>query len=139
MASFNKCILAGNLTRDPVLTYTPKGMAVCKIGLAINRNWTNEAGEKKEEATFVDVDVFGRTAENVAQYCKKGSSVLVEGRLKLDSWEDKQSGQKRSKLGVVGETIQFLGSKGDKAREHPTSNIQQPTSNAGEADEGVPF
>ena len=110
MASFNKVILVGNLTRDPELRYTPKGTAIAKFGLAVNRVWTNEAGEKKEEVTFVDIDVFGRTAENVAQYMRKGSPLLVEGRLRLDQWDDKQTGQKRSKLGVVGEIIQFLGS-----------------------------
>jgi len=110
MASFNKVILVGNLTRDPELRYTPKGTAIAKFGLAVNRVWTNEAGEKKEEVTFIDIDVFGRTAENVAQYMRKGSPMLVEGRLRLDQWDDKQTGQKRSKLGVVGEVIQFLGS-----------------------------
>ena len=83
-------------------------MAIAKIGLAVNRNWTNEAGEKKEEVTFVDVDVWGRTAENVGQYMRKGSPILIEGRLRLDQWDDKQSGQKRSKLGVTAETVQFL-------------------------------
>ena len=110
MASFNKVILVGNLTRDPELRYTPKGIAIAKIGLAVNRVWTNEAGEKKEEVTFVDVDVFGRTAENVGQYMRKGRPILIEGRLRLDQWDDKQTGQKRSKLGVVAETVQFLGS-----------------------------
>jgi single-strand DNA-binding protein len=110
MASYNKVILVGNLTRDPELRYTPKGMAIAKIGLAVNRNWTSESGEKKEEVTFVDVDIFGRTAENVAQYMKKGRPILIEGRLRLDQWDDKQTGQKRSKLGVVAETVQFLGS-----------------------------
>jgi single-strand DNA-binding protein len=110
MASFNKVILVGNLTRDPELRYTPKGMAIAKVGLAVNRNWTSESGEKKEEVTFVDVDIFGRTAENVAQYMKKGRPILIEGRLRLDQWDDKQTGQKRSKLGVVGEVVQFLGS-----------------------------
>ena len=110
MANFNKVILAGNLTRDPELRYTPKGTAIAKVGLAVNRVWTNEAGEKKEEVTFVDVDIFGRTAENVGQYMRKGRPMLVEGRLKLDQWDDKQTGQKKSKLGVVAETVQFLGS-----------------------------
>ena len=110
MASFNKVILVGNLTRDPELRYTPKGTAIAKIGLAVNRNWTSESGEKKEEVTFVDVDVFGRTAENVSQYMRKGRPILVEGRLRLDQWDDKQTGQKRSRLGVVAETVQFLGS-----------------------------
>jgi single-strand DNA-binding protein len=110
MANFNKVILVGNLTRDPELRYTPKGMAIAKVGVAINRSWTSESGEKKEEVTFVDVDIFGRTAENVAQYMKKGRPILIEGRLRLDQWDDKQTGQKRSKLGVVGEVVQFLGS-----------------------------
>jgi single-strand DNA-binding protein len=92
------------------LRYTPKGTAIAKIGLAVNRVWTNEAGEKKEEVTFVDVDVFGRTAENVGQYMRKGRPILIEGRLRLDQWDDKQTGQKKSKLGVVAETVQFLGS-----------------------------
>ena len=109
MASFNKVILMGNLTRDPELRYTPKGTAIAKIGLAVNRVWTNEAGEKKEEVTFVDVDVFGRTAENVGQYMRKGRPIMIEGRLKLDQWDDKTTGAKRSKLGVVAETVQFLG------------------------------
>jgi single-strand DNA-binding protein len=112
MASFNKVILVGNLTRDPELRYTPKGTAIAKIGVAVNRVWTNEAGEKKEEVTFVDVDVFGRTAENVGQYMRKGRPILIEGRLRLDQWDDKQTGQKKSRLGVVAETVQFLGSPG---------------------------
>jgi single-strand DNA-binding protein len=110
MASFNKVILVGNLTRDPELRYTPKGTAIAKIGVAVNRVWTSESGEKKEEVTFVDVDVFGRTAENVGQYMRKGRPILIEGRLRLDQWDDKQTGQKKSKLGVVAETVQFLGS-----------------------------
>ncbi len=109
MANFNKVILAGNLTRDPELRFTPKGMAICKFGLAINRAWTNEAGEKKEEVTFVDVDAFGRQAETIAQYLKKGGGVMIEGRLRLEQWDDKQTGQKRSKLGVVVEGFQFIG------------------------------
>ena len=111
MASFNRVILAGNLTRDPELRYTPKGLAISKIGLAVNRTWKNEAGETKEEVTFVDVDSFGRQAEVIAQYFKKGSPILVEGRLRLDQWDDKQTGQKRSKLGVVLEGFSFLDSK----------------------------
>jgi single-strand DNA-binding protein len=112
MANFNKVILAGNLTRDPELRYTPKGTAVAKFGLAINRNWTTETGEKKEEVTFVDIDSFGRQAEVISQYLKKGRPVLVEGRLKLDQWDDKQTGQKRSRLGVVLESFSFLDSGG---------------------------
>jgi single-strand DNA-binding protein len=112
MANFNKVILAGNLTRDPELRYTPKGTAIAKLGLAINRTWKNDAGETKEEATFVDVDAFGRQAEVIAQYMRKGRPILIEGRLRLDQWEDKQTNQKRSKLGVVLESFSFIDSKG---------------------------
>ena len=130
MASFNKVILVGNLTRDPELRYTPKGTAIAKIGLAVNRVWTNEAGEKKEEVTFVDVDVFGRTAENVGQYMRKGRPILVEGRLRLDQWDDKQTGQKKSKLGVVAETVQFLGSPAGEGGGAPAPARQRPAAAA---------
>ena len=109
MANFNKVMLMGNLTRDPEVRYTPKGTALATIGLAVNRNWTNEAGEKKEEVTFVDVEVWGRQAETIGQYLSKGRPIFVEGRLKLDQWDDKESGQKRSKLKVVCENFQFIG------------------------------
>ncbi len=111
MASFNKVILAGNLTRDPQLRYTPKGTAIANFGLAVNRTWKTETGETKEEVTFVDVDAFGRQAEVVAQYMKKGRPFLVEGRLKLDSWEDKNTHQKQSKLKVVLEGFSFIDSQ----------------------------
>jgi single-strand DNA-binding protein len=110
MASYNKVILVGNLTRDPELRYTPKGLAIAKIGLAINRTWKTETGETKEDVTFVDIDAFGKQAETIGQYLKKGRPILVEGRLRLDQWDDKQTGQKRSKLGVILETFQFLDS-----------------------------
>jgi len=109
MANFNRVILAGNLTRDPELRYTPKGMAIAKITLAINRSWKSETGEAKEEVTFVDIDAFGKQAETIGQYLKKGSPLLMEGRLRLDQWDDKQTGQKRSRLGVVLDAFQFLG------------------------------
>jgi single-strand DNA-binding protein len=112
MASFNKVILAGNLTRDPELRYTPNGKAIAKFALAVNRNWTSETGEKKEEVTFIDIDAFGRQAEVISQFMKKGRPLLVEGRLKLDQWDDKQTGQKRSRLGVVLESFTFLDSGG---------------------------
>jgi single-strand DNA-binding protein len=111
MASFNKVILLGNLTRDPEVRYTPKGTAVAELGMAVNRVYTAENGEKREETTFVDVTLWGRTAEIAGEYLKKGRPVFIEGRLQLDSWEDKQSGQKRSKLKVVGEGLQLLGSR----------------------------
>ena len=113
MANFNKVILAGNLTRDPELRYTPKGVAIAKLGMAINRSWRTETGEMKEEVTFVDVDAFGKTAETIGKYLKKGRPILMEGRLRLDTWEDKQTNQKKSKLGVVLETFQFIDSKPD--------------------------
>jgi single-strand DNA-binding protein len=112
MANFNKVILAGNLTRDPELRYTPKGSAVVKFTLAINRTWKNEAGENKEEVSFVDVEAWGRQAEVIAQYMRKGRPFLVEGRLKQDTWEDKTTHQKQSKLKVVLEGFSFIDSKG---------------------------
>jgi single-strand DNA-binding protein len=127
MANFNKVILAGNLTRDPELKYTAKGMAIAKLGLAINRTWKNEAGETKEEVTFVDVNAFGRTAEIIAQYLKKGRPILIEGRLRLEQWEDKQTNQKRSKLAVVLDNFQFLdsgrpdGAPSEAARSRPVA------------------
>ena len=111
MASFNKVILMGNLTRDPEVRYTPKGSAVTDIGLAVNRVYSTDNGEKREETTFVDVTLWGRTAEIAGEYLKKGRPVLIEGRLQLDSWDDKQSGQKRSKLKVIGEGMQLLGGR----------------------------
>jgi len=111
MASLNKVMLIGNLTRDPEIKYTPKGTAIADIGLAVNRNYTTESGEKREEVTFIDVTLWGRTAEIVGEYCKKGRPLFVEGRLQLDQWEDKQTNQKRSKLKVVADNIQLLGSR----------------------------
>jgi single-strand DNA-binding protein len=121
MANFNKVILAGNLTRDPDLRYTPKGVAIAKLGLAINRSWKTETGEPKEEVTFVDVDAFGKQAETIGQYLKKGRPILIEGRLRLDQWDDKQTGQKRSRLGVVLESFQFLdsGNRGEGGGDAP--------------------
>ncbi len=111
MANFNKVMLMGNLTRDPEVRYTPKGTAVAEIGLAINRYFQGEGGEKREETTFVDVTLWGRTAEIAGEYLKKGRPVFIEGRLQLDTWDDKTSGQKRSKLKVVGEGMQLIGSR----------------------------
>lgn len=141
MASFNKVILMGNVTRDPELRYTPKGMAIAKIGLAVNRTWRNEAGETKEEVTFVDIDAFGRQAETIGQYIKKGSPLFVEGRLKLDQWDDKQTGQKRSRLGVVLDNFQFIGAPrgegggADAPRRAPSAPTSAPASSAPPATE----
>jgi len=115
MANFNKVILAGNLTRDPELRYTPKGTAVVKMGMAINRTWKSETGEAKEEVTFVDVEAWDRQAEVIAQYMRKGRPILVEGRLKLDTWEDKNTHQKVSKLKVRLESFSFIDSKAPDA------------------------
>ena len=111
MASYNKVFLLGNLTRDPEVRYTPKGSAVADLGIAVNRQYTLDTGEKREEVTFVDVTFWGRTAEVAGEYLKKGRSVFIEGRLQLDTWDDKQSGQKRSKLKVIGEMMQMLGGR----------------------------
>ncbi|MDF2375641.1 MAG: single-stranded DNA-binding protein [Verrucomicrobiales bacterium] len=113
MPNLNKVMLIGNLTRDPEVRYTPKGSAVTDIGLAINRNYTLDDGERREETTFVDVTFWGRQAEVIGEYMKKGRPMYVEGRLNLDQWEDKTSGQTRTKLKVVGENFQFLGGRDD--------------------------
>jgi single-strand DNA-binding protein len=110
MASLNRVMLIGNLTRDPEQRFTPKGTAVVEIGLAINRRYLVE-NETKEEVTYVDITFWGRQAETINQYCKKGRSLYVEGRLQLDTWDDKTTGQKRSRMRVVGESFQFLGQR----------------------------
>jgi len=114
MASFNRVILVGNLTRDPQVRYTPSGTAVAEIGLAVNRTWFDkQTNSKREETTFVDVTLWARDAEVAGEYLAKGRQVLVEGRLQLDTWDDKQSGQKRSKLRVICERLVMLGSRAD--------------------------
>jgi single-strand DNA-binding protein len=119
MPNLNRVHLIGNLTRDVELRHTPKGTAVAELGLAINRVWTDEQNVKREETTFVDVTLWGRTAEVSHQFLHKGSPVFIEGRLQLDTWDDKQTGQKRSKLRVVGEHMQLLGSKETSAAAPP--------------------
>ena len=114
MASFNKVILVGNLTRDPEVRYTPGGTAVSDIGLAVNRTWFDkQSNQRREDVTFVDITLWGRQAEVAGEYLAKGRSVLIEGRLHLDQWEDKTTGKKQSKLKVVGENMTMLGSKSD--------------------------
>lgn len=154
MANFNKVLLMGNLTRDPEVRYTPKGTAIATLGLAVNRTWSTEAGEKKEEVTFVDVDVWGRQAETIGQYMSKGRPIFIEGRLKLDQWDDKESGQKRSKLKVVCENFQFLGApKGgaEISEQAPPGNSRAPQRGrpasppaaeeapSGEGEDNIPF
>jgi single-strand DNA-binding protein len=109
MASLNKIYLMGNLTRDPELRHTPSGTAVCKIGLAVNRRFTTAQGEQRDETCYVDIEAWGRTAEQCNQYLRKGSSAFIEGRLRMDQWEDKATGQKRSRLLVHAENVQFIG------------------------------
>ncbi|MEO2015035.1 MAG: single-stranded DNA-binding protein, partial [Fuerstiella sp.] len=114
MASFNKVILVGNVTRDLELRYTAGGTAVTEVSLAINRQWTDRStNERKEETTFVEVTLWGRTAEVAAGHLSKGRPCMIEGRLQLDQWENKETGKKRSKLKVVGDQLQLLGSRGD--------------------------
>jgi single-strand DNA-binding protein len=111
MANLNKVMLMGNLTRDPQLKYLPNQTPVVEFGLAVNRRWKGPNGEDKEETTFVDISAFARTAEVINQYFTKGKPIFIEGRLKFDSWEDKQGGGKRSKLTVVAENFQFIGGR----------------------------
>ena len=121
MASFNKVILMGNLTRDPEMRVTPNGHSICKLGLAVSRTYSTRDGERREETAFVDIDAFGKQAEVIAKYMRKGRPIMVEGRLKLDQWESNE-GQKRSKLGVVLENFQFLGSRDDNQEGYENSS-----------------
>src|SRR3954452_15982529 len=111
MASYNKVLLMGNLTRDPALKYLPNQTPVVDFGVACNRKFKTQSGEEREEVTFVDCSVFGRTAEVINQYCQKGKPIFIEGRLKYDQWEDKQGGGKRSKLSVHIDNFQFIGGR----------------------------
>lgn len=112
MANLNKVMIIGNLTRDPEVKHTPSGKVVAELGFAINRVWYNDQNQKQEDTTFVDVTLWGRLAEIAQQYLTKGSQAYIEGRLQLDTWDDKATGQKRSKMRVLGESLQLLGSKG---------------------------
>jgi len=112
MPNLNRVFLMGNLTRDPELRYTPNNTAIVRIGVAVNRRWRNQAGEDQEETTFVDCDAFGRTAEVISQYLKKGRPIFIDGRLRLDQWQDKE-GNNRSKMLVVIENFQFVDSRGE--------------------------
>ena len=113
-ASYNKVFLMGNLTRDPETRVTPGGMTITKLGLAVNRRYRTKEGEQREEVTFVDIDAFGNQAETIQKYCTKGSGIFVEGRLRLDQWQDKNTGDNRSKLGVVLEGFQFVGGRNEE-------------------------
>lgn len=143
MANLNRVMLIGNCTRDPEQKFTPKGTAVTELGLAVNRTWTDE-GQKREETTFIDVTLWGKVAEIAGKYLKKGNPVYIEGRLTLDTWDDKQTGQKRSKLKVTGDNIQLLGGKPQEGQPRPAQNEApkpppgQPDYDEPEADK-VPF
>ena len=127
MASYNKVILMGNLTRDPETRVTPNGATICKIGIAVNRTYyDSHTNERKEDVTFVDCDAFGKTAEAIGRYMSKGKCVLIDGRLRLDQWEDKQSGQQRSKLGVTIENCQFIGDRDASSQEDEPREPVQP-------------
>jgi single-strand DNA-binding protein len=113
MANLNRVLLIGNLTRDPELRVTPKGSSICQFGMAVNRTFKDASGQQREETTFVDIEAWGRQGEVISKYCSKGRPLFVEGRLRFDSWEDKNTGQKRSRLSVVLENFQFIGGRGD--------------------------
>jgi len=160
MAYLNKVFIIGNLTRDPELRVTPKGTAICQFGIAVNRQFKDESGATRDETTFIDVEAWGKQGELVSKYLSKGSLAMVEGRLKLDQWEDKQSGQKRSKLKVVLDNVQFLSTRGSagggggQGQHAPADDTDQTASDRGapgggarpaqaasqeKADEDVPF
>lgn len=148
MANLNKVLLLGNLTRDPDLRYTPKGTAVAELGIAINRRTSDGNGGWKDETTFVDITAWGSSAENAAKYLTKGRAVFIEGRLQLDTWDDKETGQKRNKLKVVAENIQFLpDGKGntrtadDETRDPVVRNDGLPVNGTStdDFDEDIPF
>ena len=136
MATYNKVLIMGNLTRDPELKQTPSNQSVAQIAIAMNRKFKDREGNMREETTYVDCEAWGRTAEVMAQYLSKGKPVFVEGRLKLDQWQDKD-GNNRSKLKVVIESFQFIDSKGGQSSAPPTGAVQS-TETAPPADD-IPF
>jgi single-strand DNA-binding protein len=135
MANYNKVLLMGNLTRDPELKRTSNDMAVAQVSIAVNRQYKDRNGEQVKETTFVDCEAWGRTAEVMAQYLSKGKPVFVEGRLKLDQWQDKD-GNNRSKLKVVIEKFEFIDSKGNQSTTPPA---QEQVTTAPPADDEIPF
>lgn len=142
MSSLNKVMLIGRLTRDPELRHTPKGTSLAEFGLAVNRSFTTESGEKREDTTFVDVSVWGKTAETIGKYLHKGNLAYVEGRLRMETWTDKSTGQNRTKLTIVGESIQFLEPAGSArqgtyttAKPEPRPMAAEPVSTAADDDD----
>ncbi|NDV61374.1 single-stranded DNA-binding protein [Puniceicoccales bacterium CK1056] len=142
MASFNKVILMGNLTRDPEVRTTPSGLKIAKFGLAVNRKYRTRDNELKEETTFVDIDAFGTQAETLERYCEKGSPLLVEGRLRLDQWQT-SNGENRSKLSVVLENFQLMGGRSaapeSKSSEATAPKPQPSKDNTLKGDDDIPF
>lgn len=138
MASFNKVILVGNLTRDPESRKVASG-EVCSLSLAVNRTWYDKAaGQKREEVTYVDVTAWGKLAEVAGSYLRKGSPVMIEGRLQLETWDDKKTGEKRSKLKVVAEVLQLLGGRSEQRQEAPQQQ-QLPAYGSPQPDDECPF
>jgi len=133
--NYNHVTLAGNLTRDPELKYTPKGTAICAFTIAINRKWKSDSGEEKESVAFIDHKAFGKTAEVIAQYLKKGQPIFTVGRIDQENWDDKATGQKRSKLVVVVESFQFVGGKREEGQQARPVRQAQP---AAESTDGTP-
>ena len=144
MANLNRVTLIGNLTRDVELKYTPKGTAIADISIAVNRKWKDQDNQINEETTFVDLTAFGKTAELAGQDLSKGSSCYFEGRLNLETWDDKTTQQKRSKMKVIIENMQFLGSKKDSGNSPQSaaksgSQRQAPPAAADDGEDDVPF
>ena len=145
MPYLNIVILAGNLTRQPELTYTPKGTACLSFGIAISRVWKDESGEKKEEVTFVECQAFAGTAGNIAKFFSKGNPIMVEGRLRLEKWDDKKTGEKKSKTRVLCEKFHFMNGPKPKQEDEPEPRAQRPAQPvatgipADSADDDVPF
>jgi single-strand DNA-binding protein len=136
MPNLNKVLLMGNLTRDPELRVTPRGTSVCQFSMAINRTWKDDSGAKKEEVTYVDVVAWGKQGETIAKYLTKGKPLYVEGRLTLESWEDKNTKEKRSRTKVVLEQFQFIGGRDDAAAQ-PAGAAAKPSQQ--ELDADVPY
>jgi len=134
--NLNKLFLAGRLTRDPETRYLQNGNAVCEFSVAVNRSWKSDSGEKKDEVTFLDVTFFGKTAETITQYLKKGNPIYIEGRLKLNEWDDKKTNEKRRKVVVIGESFQFIGAKSDT---EPPRQQSTPSAQPAKEDQDVPF
>jgi single-strand DNA-binding protein len=139
MPSLNKVLLMGNLTRDPEMRVTPRGTPICQFGLAINRKFKLESGEQREEVIFLDIEAWGKQGETIAKYCTKGAPLYVEGRLRLDQWEDKTTKEKKSRMKIVLEQFQFLGTGEGGQRERRREGAPQASSGSGSIEDDVAF